>query len=148
MSNWATAAEVLAYTGATVTDDQIGVSQGLIDIYANVTIDEQDVLGDRDLRLLKQALSYQTAWQVNQIDVMTRTDVTAVDQDGLKFTPANAEALLLAPLAKRCLDRLSWRKPRSLRVKPGRHHSYPNIESLQDAWLRDGEGTNSGWLSV
>lgn len=150
MATWASTADVLAYTGATVTDAQIAVSQGLIDIYAQVTPDTTDPISERDLRLLKQALAYQTVWQVNQIDVMTRTDVSSVNQDNMQFTPAGPESLILAPLAKRCLDRLSWRKPRSLRVRSGRGTTYQDIEALQDAWLRDGDGLNDwqpGWTA-
>lgn len=142
MTTWASIADVLAYTGATVTDAQIGVAQGVIDIYAQVTTDTVEPISPRDRRLLKQALSYQTVWQINQVDLITRTDVSQVNQDGMSFSPAGADALLLAPLTKRCLDRLSWRRPRSLRVRQGRGTSYQNIEALQDAWLRDGEGLN------
>lgn len=145
MSNWATAADVLAYTGATVTDAQISVSQGVIDIYSQVTTDTIDPISERDRRLLKQALAYQTVWQINQVDVFTRTDVSSVNQDNMQFAPANAEALMLAPLAKRCLDRLSWRRPRSLRLRPGRGTRYQTVEAWQDSWLRDGEGTHSDW---
>lgn len=142
MTNWASVADVLAYTGAVVTDLQIGVAQGVIDIYAQVTPDTTDPISPRDLRLLKQALAYQTVWQANQVDLITRTDVSQVNQDGLSFTPAHSEALILAPLASRCLARVSWRQPRSIRVRQGRGTSYQNIEALQDAWLRDGEGLN------
>lgn len=150
MATWATTADVLEYTGTTVTDAQITQAQGVIDIISGVTPDGDDVISTRDQRLLKQALAYQTVWMVNQIDVFTRTDVDSLTQDGLQIAPGNDDALILAPLAKRCLDRLSWRKARSLRVRPGRGDTFPTIEAYQAGWLADAEGTNDwqqGWTS-
>lgn len=138
---WATAADVLAVTGQTVDTAEVTRAQGVIDIYSNVTIEASGNVRARDARLLSMAVCYQTAWQANQIDVMTRTDVQSLSQDGASFTTSNDEALVLAPLAKRCLDRLSWAKPRSLRVKSNLGDSdcerYPTIESWQRGWLRD-----------
>ncbi|MGH3991904.1 MAG: hypothetical protein ACRDSN_05505, partial [Pseudonocardiaceae bacterium] len=107
MANWATVADVLAYTGATVTDAQITQAQGVLDIMANVTNDAAANLKARDVRLLKQATAYQTVWMVNQVDTFTRTDVTGARQDGVQFSAPehNPDYLILAPLAKRCLDR-------------------------------------------
>lgn len=144
---WITAADVLAVTGVNVGDSDVAQAQGVIDIISNVTTEDSATMSARDIRLISLALCYQTVWQYNQIDVLTRTDVASITQDGLQFTPANKDALMLAPLAKRCLDRLSWRKPRSIRVRPGRGTTYQTIEALQDAWLRDADGLNAGWQS-
>jgi hypothetical protein len=143
--SWATTDDVLAVTGATVNDDVLTQAQGVIDVYSNVTIESSGAFSARDIRLLGLALCYQVAWQVNQVDIFTRTDVISVTQDGLSFNPANPEALELAPLAKRCLDRLSWRKPRSLRVRSSTDPIYPRIEDVEAAWLRDEGPFNTGW---
>lgn len=144
MANWATAAEVLALTGQTVTDAQITAANGLIDTFANVTDLARDNLSARDLRLLSKATGYQAVWMAAQVDVLTRVDVKRIQQDAMDVVPGNDDAMFLAPLAKRCLDRLSWRKSRSVRITRGEVR-YSNMEAYQAAWLRDGAGTTPGW---
>jgi hypothetical protein len=146
MANWASTVDVLAYTNTTVTDAQITVANGVIDLFSGVTDAASGNLSARDLRLLKQATAYQTVWQVAQVDPLTRTDVASLSQDGTSFTTptGNDDALLLSPHAKRCLDRLSWRKSRTLRVTSGEVR-YSTVEAWQAAWLRDGPGTDVGW---
>lgn len=147
-NSWATPEQVLAVTGVSVTDAQLTQAQSVIDIFSNITFDDADTISLRDTRLISLATCYQAVWQANQIDVTTRTDVSALTQDGIQVTPRGADSLLLAPLAKRCLDRLSWRKARSVRVRPGRCIQYPNIEAVQEAWLSDAAGLDNwsqGW---
>ncbi len=146
MANWASVAEVLAYTGSTVTDAQITAANGVIDLFAGVTDTTRANLGARDLRLLKQATAYQTVWQIGQVDPFTRTDVKTADQDGADFTLSHDDALLLAPLAKRCLDRLSWHRARSVKLARGTRR-YATLEAYSDAWLAD-EVPGSVWVPL
>lgn len=149
MANWASTAEVLGYTGTTVTDAQITIANGVIDLFAGVTDLARDNLSDRDLRLLSKATAYQTVWMAGQVDVLTRTDVASASQDGASYTTptSNPDSAQLAPLAKRCLDRLSWRKSRTIRVARGEVR-YTSIEAYQQAWLRDAPGITPGWEPV
>lgn len=142
--SWTSPGEVLSLTGVAVTEAQLAYAQGVIDIYSGTTTAAIDDIGDRDLRLLKMAAGYQAVWQIQQVDVTSRSDVTDVSQDGMSFKPLDADALVLAPLARRCLERLSWLKSRALGVR--HQHSarrFPRVEVWQDAWLRDEEGAQS-----
>jgi len=58
-------------------------------------------------------------WLDAHPDVMEAMDVQGVSQDGLSAQYAHANAHLLAPMAKRCIDRLSWRTA-PLRARPRR----------------------------
>jgi hypothetical protein len=146
MANWASVAEVLAYTGTTVTDAQITMSQAVIDIFSGTQIEALANHSARDLRLLKMATAYQTVWQIAQVDVTSRTDVKQLSQDGANFTPAGPDSLLLAPLAARCLAQLSWKRSRSVQVKRGLPR-YPTIEAYESAWLRD-ETPDNYWAAL
>ncbi len=108
MSDWATPADVLNLTRVTVTDDAIPSAQALISLFANVTDDVWDQLSSHNQRMLTWATAYQTGWMSAHPDVFTNVDVDNVSQDGVSATLGNENASLLAPLALRCLRRLSW----------------------------------------
>lgn len=110
MTDWVTAAEVATITGVTVTDDEVDRAQIIVEIFANTTTDASDagLVSSRNLRLLKYATAFQAAWATEHPDVYTNVDVTSFSQDGQSAQQAHANAALLAPLAKRCIDRLSW----------------------------------------
>lgn len=112
---WATATDVLDMTGVTVTDAQVLQAQTLIELFSG--IDESYSISGRDTRHLRMAVAYQAAWMKGQIDVTTRTDVATVTQDEMSFTYANADAPVLAPLARQALKRLSWKTTRSVMVQ-------------------------------
>lgn len=110
MTDWATPADVLTYTGVTVTDDEVIRAQFIVELFAGTTTDASDrgLITSRNLRLLRQAVAFQSAWMTEHPDVFTSVDVTTFSQDGVSATQAHANAHLLAPLAKRCIDRLTW----------------------------------------
>ena len=58
-------------------------------------------------------------------DWATNMDTTNVSQDQVSATWAHANAGVLAPLAKRCIDRVSWRRIRPLRVRPAYGSAFP-----------------------
>lgn len=148
MANWATEAEALALTGQTVTDAQLTAAQGIIDIFSGTTIEAQAQHTVRDLRLLRMATAYQAVWQAAQVDVTSRTDVKRIQQDAMDVEPAGPESLLLAPLAQRCIVRLSWMRARSVRVNPGGEARYANVEAARAAWMRDGAGDARDWVPL
>lgn len=118
--SWATIQDVATYTGATVTDAVIAQAQAIIELFADVTEDASDAgaISGKNLRLLSMAVSYQAVWMQQSPDMFTHQDAQSVQQDSVVFTPAHANASLLAPLAKRCVDRLSWRRNRGVRIGP------------------------------
>lgn len=131
---WATAADVLTYTGVTVTDADLVRAQDHIEIIAGIT---EDAIVDspRNLRLLNRAVAYQAAWETYHPDLYMHVDVDNIGQDGHSHTPAHENAALIAPWATRCLRRLTWvQKP--LRVR-GRFGSYDDDGSRDSAVADD-----------
>lgn len=114
---WAEPADAALYTGITPTGQQIQQAQGVIEMFADVTEDADD-LAPKNLRLLKQAVAYQAAWITEHPDAFTGLDVDTVSQDSVALKMSHANARVLAPLAKRCVDRLSWKRNRALRIGP------------------------------
>lgn len=140
---WVTAAEASDITGQTVTAAQVTVAHPIIELYSNVTTEASATLKPRDLRLLRYAESYQAYWMASQVDVLSRLDVTDVTQDGVAYTKDDPDALVLAPLAKRCLQRLSWMKSRSIQpLTPEqalvlRGYRMPDTITGTEEWLDD-----------
>jgi hypothetical protein len=113
---WADAADVLLYTEAIATDAEILRAQDIIELFSGISWFATDNLNQTNLRYLNRAVSYQTAWMQTRPDLYEHLDVDSVSQDGASFTPSHDNAALLAPFAKRYLDRLSWRlKPLRIR---------------------------------
>lgn len=134
---WATTTEATSYVGVALTQEQVDLAQPVIDIYANITWVEDyniDLLKSRDLHLLKLAVAYQAKWMADQIDVLNRTDVVTVNQDGMSFRASHSDSLILAPLAKRALDKVSWRKARTLSPIPNRGRNSSRYTSDDNAW--------------
>lgn len=117
---WATTAETLAYTSISVSQDNIDAAQAMIELFADVTEASSDAgnISPKNLRLLKLAVAYQAAWMTSQPDLFTRSDVGLMTQDGISFTSPHANSGLLAPMAKRAVDRLSWKRNRNQRIRP------------------------------
>ena len=115
---WATTGDVVAYTGVTAAAAQVGQAQAVVEMFADTTIDASDAgnISPKNLRLLKMATAYQAAWITQHPDAFTNVDLTNYNQDQVSGTLAHANALILAPLAKRCIDRLSWKRIRPLRI--------------------------------
>lgn len=119
---WATAAQTLAWTQVTVTDSDLLAAQGLVEVFADVTsaATQAGNIGPKNLLLLQKAVAYQAAWMTLHPDVFLNIDISQMQQDQASFTSLHANSGVLAPLAKRCIDRLSWHRSRSLRLKrPG-----------------------------
>lgn len=115
MTSWITPTEATDITNASeVTAEQISAATVVIEIYGGVTTDATAALKPRDLRLIKYAVAYQAVWQRGQIDFLDRMDVDNLNQDGIEYSKGNEDAHILAPLARTCLLRLSWRRTRSL----------------------------------
>lgn len=120
MTDWATPAEVLSITKADVTEDEVTAAQFIVELFAHTTTTASDAgnISTTNLRLLRMAVAYQATWMQAHPDVFTNVDLDSISQDGVAGTYQHVNAALLAPLAKRCVDRLSWRRA-SLRVSRG-----------------------------
>lgn len=117
VASWASVSDVSTLTGVTVTDAQLTQAQGLIDIHAGRTYAALDRTGTRDAAWLKAAVAYQAAWLTGQPDLFQRLDVTEIPQDRGTPPAITEKALVLAPMAKWALKRVSWLKSRSLHVR-------------------------------
>lgn len=113
---WASVEEVQQYTGIPVGSDNVTAAQFMIELFADVTEDSTHI-STKNLRLLKMAVAYQAAWISDHPDVFTHVDISTMLQDGIQFSYAHANAGILAPMAKRALDRLSWKRNRSIKIK-------------------------------
>ncbi len=108
--SWATPDDVVDLTGRAASPESLALAHTLIEIFAHVTPESTDasLVSTRNLRLLTQAVSFQAAWLDTHPDVLDTMDVEGISQDGLNAQYATANAHLLAPLADRCIKRLSW----------------------------------------
>lgn len=107
---WASVQEVVDLTGQTLTTTQISVAQGVIELVADVTESADANLSPRDLRYLKMATAYQAVYMVSNAhaDFFAQSDVSELDQDGVKFKYSDRQGGLLSVPAKRALEKLSW----------------------------------------
>lgn len=116
---WATADDVLTYTAEEVSDQDILRAQPLIELAAGTHFDAV-IDSPRNLRLLRMAVAYQTAWMRYHPDIFLNVDVDSISQDGHSHTPAHENAALYSPWATRCLRRLTWvQKPLRVRSRYG-----------------------------
>jgi hypothetical protein len=107
---WATDDQVQEWTGREADPANLALAQTMIELFSGTTTVASDdgLIGSRNLRLLGQAVAFQAVWLDDHPDVLAAMDVEGVSQDGLNAQYATANAHLLAPLAQRCLSRLSW----------------------------------------
>lgn len=115
-NSWAQAADVLTYTGVTVTDAGVMQAQAIVDMFTARTYDALPRIGTRDLYWLKLAVSYQAAWMLSQPDLYSRLDFATISA-GSRPVELKEDTLRIAPLASKALKRVSWLRSRSLHVR-------------------------------
>ena len=141
-TTWATAADVLSLTGATVTDSQLTQANGAIELHAGrLYTDAVTRTGTRDIEWVRRACAYQAAWMLSQPDMFARLDYTEVGKERGTPTKVTATAMTLAPLARRALGRVSWLRSRSLHV---RAPFQDGLGSLSTAII-DYDDDDGGW---
>ena len=126
---WATTGEVLTYTGITVPEAELQQAQFMVEMFADVT--EDAVVSTKNLRFLKMATAYQAAWITEHPDLFTHVDVSTMLQDGLQFTRGHENATLLAPMARRAINRLSWRRNRSIKIRPSKRRTMKGAAQIE-----------------
>ncbi|MFM9635972.1 hypothetical protein [Streptomyces turgidiscabies] len=138
---WATPQDVIDKTGLTVTNQQLTQAQAVTELFADATEDASDAgnISPKNLRLLKLAVSYQAAWITQHPDAFTNIDLTNFNQDQVSGTLAHANALILAPLAKRAIDRLSWKRIRPLRIGASGGAGIPRTMNTTSAVMDDND---------
>jgi hypothetical protein len=155
VDTWCDIAFVRQVTGVDVTDADLGQAQPVIDLYSNVTVAASGDVKSGDLYRLRLALAYQCAWQSQQIDTHSRIDVSYLEQDAVRVSflsdggdGSRNDALILAPLAKRAIERLSWKRSRSVRVDPPGVHSRNPTRRAAGLWLREAEDGDHIWSGL
>lgn len=123
---WASEQDTLTLTGHAVAEDELARAQAQVELTVGRTeVLAAGELSTYDLEWLKRAVAYQAVWSQGQPDLHTRLNVTQLAQDGMAAT-FNPDALVLAPLAKKAIKRLSWM---------GGSRSIP-VEPFQPMWRR------------
>lgn len=112
--------------GRDVSEADLFAAQGMIAVIADVA---GETLTDRDAGLLASATAYQAVWVAEHPDLLSAADVDSVSQDGASAHFAHDDARLLAPMARRCLHRLSWRGVLTSVPLTGGHEPDPPIEA-------------------
>jgi hypothetical protein len=116
---------VKEYTGYDATLDLIKRAQGIIEIY--IGKDEIDVENPADLLLLDKIVSYQTAYMLeNEEIVFKQAALTSQGQtDALINFNRDMHSPFIAPLAVLAIKGLTWKKAKS--VATGKIFQFPKI---------------------
>jgi hypothetical protein len=139
--SWATTGEVLTYTGIEVTEAEVTQAQFIVEMFADVTEDADINISTKNLRFLKMAVAYQAAFMTEHPDLFTHVDVSTMLQDGLQFVSGHENAFILAPLTRRALNRLSWRRNRSIKIRPSKRRTMKGLGQIEYMGTR-GVGTS------
>jgi hypothetical protein len=111
-TTWATTADVLALTGSTVTDADVVRANAMVEIFAGRLYTMAATrTGARDAEWMRRAVAFQVPWIAAQPDLFERLDLATMEGLELKET-----GLVLAPYTKAALNKLSWRRTRSLHI--------------------------------
>lgn len=114
---WATAADVAALTDVVVTDLTVAQANATLELLSGrIYAIAASRTGNRDAEWMRRACAYQAAWLVQQPDAFQRTDLTNLSASG-RGLALTTTGLVLAPLARWALRRVSWLKSRSLHVR-------------------------------
>ena len=135
---WADEEDIFDIVRREASPEAVALANLMIELFSGAltTSGEAGIISARNLRLLMQATAFQAVWLDAHPDVLEAMDVEGVSQDGLNATYASANAHLLAPLANRCLNRLSWKKA-PLRVRHNRRGRAAVDHGNRDNAVRD-----------
>lgn len=118
---FATVADASAM-GYQLTAEELRRAEGHIEASCGRTIEElaEVDLSVPDAARLKKATVYQAEWLRANADTESRMDITLLRTAGLSGESAEltTDGIVLAPLARRLITRLSWVRSRSINVRP------------------------------
>lgn len=142
MANIVTVQEVLGTTNVSVSKDAVTRAQTIIDMICGRSLDDITGFGARDQSRLKLAVCYQAAWMDTHPEVFSTMDVDQVSQEDLSVHfREDREAHLIAPLARACITRLSWRGGMTsvgvqsvFRTVPYRENWVPIMPAQHSVW--------------
>lgn len=123
-ATWCTLDDVTTFTGKTVTEAQLMQAAASVELalgrtYLELVSDPdggQVKVGRRDREWIRRACAYQAAWLPAQPDLYGRLDITGLSTARTAI-PFKDRALVLAPLARKALQRVSWLRSRSLHTR-------------------------------
>lgn len=117
VTEFASVSDITTITGITVTEVSRNQAANVIEMLTGLieSIERADIT-NRDRYWLKLATAYEAVFIEATPDFMERMNVAAMSGDGESFTPGDADAHILAPLARKAIKRLSWAGPRGLKV--------------------------------
>lgn len=148
MTTWCTVEDVMTFANAQVSDQVLAQAGAQIDVasarpydifVAGVPAGQVSKIGAADMYWLKLACAYQAAWLASQPDVYTRSNVKQIGR-GTGSLMLDETALILGPLAKQALKRVSFLKSRSLHV--------PGPMELDRPWLGTSDDGAPGWQDL
>lgn len=113
---WATVEQVQSITGVDVTSGQLAQAQGIVEVFVDREYDPEVTFSDKDTRRLRAAVAWQAAYVAAQVDIPGRSLYETFNQDGMDITLPDQASVTLAPLAKRSILNLSWKRSRSVRM--------------------------------
>lgn len=114
---WATVADVAALTARTVDDATLTLAQSMVETFVDRSSPDDDAaVSPRDLGRLRKAVAWQAVWLADNPGVESRALASSIAQDGVTATVATRDAVVLAPLAKRAIRNLQFRRRNTVRL--------------------------------
>lgn len=109
MSDWIDAAGVHDITGRTPTDENLALAHSIIEDLAGFDGDlDNEGVSSKNATRLRKAVAYESVWLDSHPDALDAMDTTDTSADGVSGTYKTDKAAFLAPLAQRCLNRVTW----------------------------------------
>lgn len=136
-TTWATPGDVLGLTGQEVDDNLVLTANTIIEILgARLYVLSVAKTGAHDLEWMKRAVAFEAVWITGQPDFFTRLDVNAITE-GRRSIGVKDLSMVLAPMAKMALRRVSWLRTRSLHVKSPFTDGFAGMSSNPDSSVND-----------
>ena len=116
---FATTTHVKTITGTTVNAGLVERAQYAIEAYVGKF--ETDVTDTNDLEILKRAVAYQSAYMLNNEDIVFEqmaVSTTMQNDASTTFKPGDRVSPFIAPMAVMVCSKLSFVKSRSIKTGP------------------------------
>ena len=116
---FATTTQVKTITGKTVNAGLVERAQYAIEAYVGKF--ETDVTDTNDLEILKRAVAYQSAYMLNNEDIVFEqmaVSTTMQNDASTTFKPGDRVSPFIAPMAVMVCSKLSFVKSRSVKTGP------------------------------